>query len=131
MIGLLAQAISSAEGWILYMTREAEKAGVSFNRTSTDMDPIRPAGQQFGYDLNPPPLIKVKVPPQAAGFVFGSTINRHGNDYIGYLRKHGVIELKSDLARSESWPDRRIGGRSMTGQNIDRLRVNVPADMWP
>jgi hypothetical protein len=60
------------------------------------MDPIRASGPQFGFDLNPLPLVRVKVPPQAAvssGFVYGSTINRQANDYVVHLKKHEAVEL--------------------------------------
>jgi hypothetical protein len=106
-IALVTAALSpqsSAEGWIAFYKGLNERAGLSFSRIDTDMDDVRTPGPEFGYDLNPPPLVTIVVPPiiAAEGAVNGHSIRRLGDKCVADMKRS---EAAGWLRRSKPWRD--------------------------
>lgn len=101
---MAATPVSSADGWLEYMRREAIRAGL-------EADDIRASGPQFGFEIGPAkqpePLFRVWMPKPVengggrAGIIVDGV--RHGPRYEGdraYVeipRDHAVRLLSSEL----------------------------------
>ena len=92
-------AQGGAEGWIEYLRRQVEHA---------DLDSVRPAGPEFGYEISPLPLVSITV-PQAVANEGAMTINgrlygfrRIGTEAIVEVRRTDAAWL---LSRSPPWRD--------------------------
>jgi hypothetical protein len=85
-----AMAQGGAEGWIEYLRRL--NAG-----RHTDMDPARPSGPKFGFDISPPVLVSVRVPPGPVAGEGG--MNIHGR-WHGF--RHNGHEVIVEVARSDA-----------------------------
>jgi hypothetical protein len=108
IISLLAKPLTGPEAFLEFMRRQCVAAGVSLNRVGADMDEVRAAGPEFGFDLNPAPLVAVRVPApidtegsiQINGNLYG--FRRVGQDVVVDLRRADAAWL---LSRSQPWAD--------------------------
>jgi hypothetical protein len=107
-VWLLSGPQSSAENWIEYLRRVNEAAGLSFSRAGVDMDPFRPSGPAFGWNMNTEPLIHVVVPEPIARENRMRGLRRIGDQTIaemtrgeaaGWLRNSVWRSLNEALAK--------------------------------
>jgi hypothetical protein len=114
---------SNAENWIEYYRRLSEASGPAFSRIGVDMDEIRVAGPQFGWNLTSEPLVQVRVPqPIAAegritikGTLYG--FRRIGLDVIAEVRREDAAWL---LSRSTVWRDlNRVLAAELLGEKAE------------
>jgi hypothetical protein len=120
----LSQELIGATAWLEYMRRECVKAGVSFNRNGVDMDPFRPAGPAFGFDLNPAPLVSIKVPSPIAAEGRLPRTRRIGTQVVAEMtRREAAGWLSNPVWRSLN-PElvRELG------MNDDTVRMNGITD---
>jgi hypothetical protein len=90
----LAQELRGPEAWIEHYRRMNEAAG------RPDMDAARPSGPRFGFDITPPEIVKVQVPPGPVATEGGMHVHgrwhgfrRIGDDTIVEVTRADAIEM--------------------------------------
>jgi len=132
--------IGGADGWLRFYAQQIEARDHEAerlkrlqeqpaSRMTADMDDIRAPGPDFGFSLNPAPLLMVKVPPQIAAEGRVRSWRKIGDDTFTEMTRVEAAQWMQNPVWAGLNPDiaRQLAGAEM--QRIDYVTVMVPPEI--